>query len=95
MGEFLKGNLARQRTPKVGDFQTWDIQAKIDGGLHGGFKDWPANIQDGIMYVISHQCTPKPGYSVRIVSSGCYKDGPGEPFYVRVVVQEFPPEVRH
>ena len=41
------------------------------------------------------ECDPKPGYTVRIVQSGCYKDGPGEPFYVRVVVQEFPPEVRH
>jgi len=93
-GDFIKGNLARQRTPKVGEFATWDIQAKVDGGLHGGFKDWPANIQDGVMRAVA-ECEPKPGYSVRIVSSGCYKDGPGEPFYIRVVVQEFPPEVRH
>lgn len=94
-GDFIKGDLFRRRTPKVGEFATWDIQAKVDGGLLGGFKDWPPNIQDGIMYVVAHNCIPKTGYSVRIVSSGCYKDGPGEPFYVRVVVQEFPPEVRH
>lgn len=72
------------------NFQTWEMTVSISGGLHGGFDDWPAHIQDGIFKAIVMQCDPRPGHNVKIVASGCYQDVPFEPCYLRVVVQEFP-----
>lgn len=82
-------------------FATWDCVIPIVGqggkllGLHGEFNDWPQYVQDYIMGHLVTQCIPKPSYRIAIVASGCYQDVAWEPCYLRIVVQEFPPIVRH
>lgn len=82
-------------------FSTWDCVIPIAPhggkllGLEGEYNDWPQYVQDLILAAIVMQCIPKKGYSIKIIASGCYQDVAWEPAYLRIVVQEFPPEVRH
>ena len=86
---------------EANSFATWDTIIPIAPhggkllGLEGEFNDWPKYVQDRIMGAIVTQCIPKPGYRIGIVGSGCYQDVAWEPAYLRIIVQEFPPAVRH
>lgn len=71
-------------------FDCWTCIINVTGFLDGGFKDWPANIQDGLSKAVATQCLPRPGERVEIVAAKCYQDTPDEPPYLRVVVQAFP-----
>lgn len=73
----------------------WDLVVNVSGGLRGNLEDWPSHIQDGIYRAIEHDCVAKPGWQIKVVASGCFQDDPREPCYIRVIVQEFPPFVRH
>ena len=86
---------------EASNFATWDTVIPIAPhggkllGLEGTFDDWPKYVQDRIMAAIVTQCIPRPGHRIAIVASGCYQDVAWEPAYLRIIVQEFPPLVRH
>ncbi len=105
-GKRLTDDQVRERLKKLdafikegSNFATWDMVIHIaDGnmqftGLHGEFADWPQQVQEEIFAAMVMQCVPRPGHSIKIVTSGCYQEMPAEPCYLRVVVQEFPDRV--
>lgn len=86
----------------VTSFSTWDLTVGIAPspqgkllGITGEFPEWPTYVQDKIMTSLVRDCRCRPKHHVKIVASGCFQDVPWEPAYLRVVVQEFPDEVRH
>jgi len=73
----------------------WDLVVNVSKGVNGRIEDWPAAIREPIEAAIARDCIPKPGWHVAVVASGCFQDVAWEPCYIRVIVQEFPPIVRH
>jgi len=103
IGEGLTDDQVRERLRamdrflKASDFGLWDcvipLGPQADGrylGIHGGFEDWPRQVQDQIMYALVRDCECRPGYSVKIIASGCVQDVKDEPAYLRVIAQEVP-----
>lgn len=98
----LTDDEVRQRLAALDEFKktatgiaVWDLVQNVSGGLHGGLDDWPSHMRDAVYRAIEMDCKPRPGWHVKVVASGCFQDDPRDPCYVRVIVQEFPPIVRH